>query len=101
MAKKLSLLKPELKQKYLRNAVSEHVEYIDVPGDIGIDALQSDIKNGAVHMKELEQLITKKKEPKYIIINAENEEQGYMAVSYMAALSITEWTGYGTSGRDI
>ena len=85
MAKKLSLLKPELKQKYLRNAVSEHVEYIDVPGDIGIDALQSDIKNGAVHMKELEQLITKKKEPKYIIINAENEEQGYMAVSYMAA----------------
>ena len=47
MAKKLSLLKPELKQKYLRNAVSEHVEYIDVPGDIGIDALQSDIKNGA------------------------------------------------------
>ncbi|RAZ94215.1 hypothetical protein DK853_36300, partial [Klebsiella oxytoca] len=35
--------------------------------------------------KELEQLITKKKEPKYIIINAEKEEQGYMAVSYMAA----------------
>lgn len=68
MAKKLSLLKPELKQKYLRNAVSEHVEYIDVPGDIGIDALQSDIKNGAVHMKELEQLITKKKNPNILLL---------------------------------
>lgn len=85
MAKGLSLLKPELKHKYLRNAAAEKVDYIDVPDNIGIKELQADIKNGAVHMNGLEQLVTKKKEPKYIIINAEDVEQGYMAVSYLAA----------------
>ena len=85
MAKGLSLLKPELKHRYLKNAVAERVEYIDVPDGIGFKELQADVKNGAMHMKELVHLLTKKKEPRYIIINAETEEQGYMAVSYLAA----------------
>lgn len=40
---------------------------------------------GAVQFSELDRLLVKENEPKYILITTNNLEQGYLAVTYLAA----------------
>ena len=85
MRKGLSLLKPYLHTIILNNNVAEKVKYLNVPTLVDEKTLKSDIAKGAVQFAELDKLICKEKEPQYILITTDSLEQGYLAVSYLAA----------------
>lgn len=85
MKRKLSLLKPYLHTIILKNKVMEKVKYLNIPTSVDLKTLKRDIKYGANQFSELEELISKENEPKYILISTDNLEQGYMAVTYLAA----------------
>lgn len=82
MRKNLSILKPHIYNAIMDNEVMEKVSYLDIP--LRID-LKADVKMGAVQFVELDKLIEKENEPKYIVISTDNLEQGYLAVTYLAA----------------
>ncbi len=48
-------------------------------------ALKKDIQLGASQFSDLDKLIEKENEPKYILLKTHNLEQGYLAVTYLAA----------------
>jgi hypothetical protein len=83
--KNLSLLKPYLHTSFLDNEVTEKVTYLNIPTSVDKKTLAADIKKGAQQFRELTGLLEKENEPKYIMISTDNPEQGYMAVSYLAA----------------
>jgi SpoVK/Ycf46/Vps4 family AAA+-type ATPase len=83
--KNLSLLKPYVHTSFLNNEVTEKVTYLNVPASVDTKTLAADIKKGAQQFQELSGLLEKENEPKYIMISTDNLEQGYMAVSYLAA----------------
>jgi hypothetical protein len=83
--KKLSLLKPYLHTDILDNEAREKVTYLSIPTTVDQKTLQADIKKGAPQFRELTGLLEKENEPQYIMISTDNLEQGYMAVSYLAA----------------
>lgn len=85
MKKTLSLLKPDLRTIFMNNQRKEKVSYLQISEFMGVKDLRSDVKAGAVQFQELDSLIQKEKEPKYILITTDNLEQGYMAVTYLAA----------------
>ncbi len=85
MKKNLSLLKPDVQSKILCGVMAEKAEYLNIPMEIDLSALRADVKAGALQFSELEWLIEKENEPKYILISANNLEQGYLAVTYLAA----------------
>lgn len=81
----LSVLKPYLQTMILDNEVKERVEYLNIPTLVDMKTLKADIRKGAAQFSGLEALISKKKEPRYILITTKNLEQGYLAVTYLAA----------------
>lgn len=83
--KKLNLLKPNKKKIYLNNGKGQVVEYLQISPNLDINKLKSDIKNGAVHFKEIES-VAEKKPSRVVVITCDNEEQGLMAVSYLASI---------------
>lgn len=83
--KRLSLLKPYVHTAVLQNQIAEKVKYLNIPTRIDEQALAADIKMGAKQFTELDKLVKKEKEPQYILITTENLEQGYLAVTYLAA----------------
>lgn len=85
MSKKLSLLKPNVENVILKNGVTEKATYLQVPDTVDQVTLQKDIEMGATQFAELDALLNKENEPKYILISTDNLEMGYMAVSYLAA----------------
>lgn len=87
MQKKLMLVKPNIGKAVIReeNLPPEHITFLDIPGEFGLHELEQDIRAGAVQFKELVSLLEKKNQPRYILITASNLEQGYMAVTYLAA----------------
>ncbi|MCI9306439.1 MAG: AAA family ATPase [Lachnospiraceae bacterium] len=85
MRKNLSLLKPQVCTRFLQNKSREKVTYLDIPKQLDLKSLQQDVKLGACQFAELDALIQKEKEPTYILICTDNQEQGYMAVTYLAA----------------
>lgn len=85
MKKNLSILKPDIRTLILENDISEKVTYLSVPEEVNINMLKGDIKLGAKQFSELTHLVEKEHEPRYIVLTAENLEQGYMAVSYLQA----------------
>lgn len=87
MKKELYLVKPDLCEMTLRleNNFTEKARYLHIPEWLGLKELKADINAGAVQFKELTPLIEKKNQPRYILITASNLEQGYMAVTYLAA----------------
>lgn len=84
MAKRLSLLKPNVRNITLMNDAKERVDFLQIPMCNGKLALENDVKLGAVQFQGLNKLLEKKKEPHYILITTDNLEMGYMAVSYLA-----------------
>jgi hypothetical protein len=63
----------------------EKATYLNIPTGVDHKTLQADIKKGAQQFRDLSGLLEKENEPKYIMISTDNLEQGYMAVSYLAA----------------
>ena len=87
MLKKLTLVKPNIGESVIRreNLPPERIKYLDIPEELDFRKLKSDIRAGAVQFRELIPLLEKKNQPRYILITASNLEQGYMAVTYLAA----------------
>ena len=85
MKKNLSLLKPYVHTAVFNNEIMEKATYLNVPGTVDLKSLKADVRKGAKQFAELDKLIEKENEPKYIIISTDNLEQGYMAVTYLAA----------------
>jgi len=86
MKRNLSLLKPQLETVILSDDTnSEKITYLKVPCSLKKNDLKKDIKSGACQFEEIISVVEKENEPTYILITAENIEQGYMAVTYMAS----------------
>ena len=85
MRKNLSLLRPRVCTQVLKNKCREKVTFLDIPEDVDLKSLKRDVKLGAKQFSELEALIQKENEPQYILIYTDNQEQGYMAVTYLEA----------------
>ena len=83
--KKLSLLKPDKRQVFLEKGKGQSVNYLNIPKDIDIKSLEKDVQNGASHFKELLG-VANKKPSRVVVIDCTNEEQGLMAVTYLAAI---------------
>ncbi len=83
--RQLSILKPHVRRTVINNEVKEKVTYLQIPAELSLQALKKDIKLGAAQFSDLDKLIEKENEPKYILIKAHNLEQGYLAVTYLAA----------------
>lgn len=87
MQKNLTLVKPNIGRTVIRreNLPPERITFLDIPEELNLRKLKSDIRSGAVQFKELVSLLEKKNQPRYILITASDLEQGYMAVTYLAA----------------
>jgi AAA+ superfamily predicted ATPase len=83
--KKLNLLKPDLHKVYLNNGKGERVKYLQVNTEFNLDTLESDVKAGAVQFKDCLE-VAKKKPSKLVVVECSNEEEGLMAVTYLAAV---------------
>lgn len=84
--KKLNLLKPDMHCGYLNNGKGQEVNYLAVSEELGLKELEEDVKNGALHLKELAEFAKKKRKSRFVVINCSNEEDGLWAVSYLAAI---------------
>lgn len=85
MKKQLSILKPYVQNAVIDGNTIDKVSYLSIPSELDLKKLRSDVKMGARQFSELDQLLVKENEPKYILISANNLEQGYLAVTYLAA----------------
>ena len=83
--KQLSILKPHVRRAIIENEIMEKVTYLHVPAELDSQALKKDIKLGASQFTDLNKLIEKENEPKSILIKTHNLEQGYLAITYLAA----------------
>ncbi len=84
--KRLSLLKPDKRTVYLDNGKGQEANYLYIPKDsIGVNGLRKDVSAGAVHYKELLEFADKQPS-QMILVNCNNEEEGLMAVSYLASI---------------
>jgi len=81
--KSLNLLKPNKKSIFLNSGKGQEVKYLELDEEIGLKALKEDIKAGATHFKECLE-VAEKKPSRVVVINCSNEEEGLMAVSYLA-----------------
>lgn len=83
--KKMNLLKPDLKCGYLGNGKGQEVKYLNIDPDIGEKELNSDVDGGAAQFKSLKEFI-EKKPSRFNVIFCYKEEDGMMAVSYLASI---------------
>lgn len=83
--RRMLLLKPYLHTTVLQNELAEKAKYLNIPTNIDRFSLAEDVKLGAKQFAELDKLVKKENEPKYILITTDNLEQGYVAVTYLAA----------------
>lgn len=104
--KTLSLRKPYLHSTIIRldmprsmhdifSTLQQNATYLSIPTKLDC---KQDVKLGAQQFAELNTLVEKENEPKYILITVDNLEQGYMAVTYLAAAFNSkheEYEGYG------
>ena len=83
--KQLSILKPHIRRAVIQHEVMEKATYLKIPEALDLRALKKDIQLGASQFSDLDKLIEKENEPKYILLKTHNLEQGYLAVTYLAA----------------
>ncbi|MDD6057761.1 MAG: AAA family ATPase [Clostridiales bacterium] len=83
--KKLNLLKPNLRTGYLNNGRGEEVSYLQLMPEMGIKALEQDVENGAEQYRELLEF-SKKRLSQFVLIRSANQEEGLMAVTYLASI---------------
>ncbi len=84
--KKLMQLKPDKRKAYLNRGKGQEADYLYIsPEMLNETALQMDVKAGAVQYKELLEFAGKKPS-RVVVIDCSNEEEGLMAVSYLAGI---------------
>lgn len=83
--KKLHILKPDIQKGFLESDMSEQITFLEIHPEWDEKTLQEDIRAGAVQFKPVLEM-TKKKPSRFVVLEAENEEQGYLAVSYLAGI---------------
>lgn len=83
--KKLNLLKPNLVKGFLDGGAGQKVEYLRVPENLTLEALEEDVKNGA---KAFEDLLdaAKKHVSRVVLVHSDNEEHALMAINYLAGI---------------
>ena len=96
-----AMLKVDPSQKGMFGACQENATYLNIPAKLDLEDLKQDVKIGAVQFSELNALVEKENEPKYILISVENLEQGYLAVTYLAAAFNNKHENYSTYDVDI
>ena len=64
--KQLSILKPHIRRAVIQNEVMEKATYLKIPEALDLRALKKDIQLGASQFSDLDKLIEKENEPKYI-----------------------------------
>ena len=86
--KKLHLLKPEVKYYFLNEGKGEKVTYLRIDKKLTKACLDADVEAGAKHLKELKSLEDKTEGDisRVVILRGDNEENLYMAATYLAAL---------------
>ncbi|MBO5389365.1 MAG: AAA family ATPase [Lachnospiraceae bacterium] len=82
---KLNLLIPDYTVNYTNFGKGEKVKYLEISDSINKKALEQDIKEGAIQFKECLDMYEKGLS-RVVMISCSNEEDGYMAVSYLAAM---------------
>ena len=86
MAKRLSLLKPNKKTVYLANGKGQEVNYLHISRKLDLEALRKDVKAGATQFKECLEF-AENKSSRVVLIDCNSEEEGLMAVSYLAGIN--------------
>lgn len=85
MGKNLSILKPYVQNAVIDGVIMEKISYLNIPSELDLKKITADVKMGAIQFSGLDQLLVKENEPRYILISTNNLEQGYLAVTYLAA----------------
>ena len=86
--KKLNLLKPELKVEFLNEGKGEKVTYLHINDELTRESLSADVAAGAQQLEELKKLVDKTKGElsRVVILRGNNEENLYLAATYLAAV---------------
>ena len=86
--KKIHLLKPEVKYYFLNGGIGEKVTYLGIDKKLTKACLDADVEAGAKYLKELKSLEDKTEGDisRVVILRGDNEENLYMAATYLAAL---------------
>ena len=86
--KKLNLLKPELKVCFLNEGKGEKVKFLHISDELTGKKLQEDVEAGAKQLEELKNLVDKTKGElsRIVMLRGSNEENLYLAATYLAAV---------------
>ena len=82
---KLNLFIPNYKTRFTKQGKGEKIKYLSIDKNLCKRSLEEDIKEGAVQFKECLEMHNKGLS-RVVMISCTNEEDGYMAVSYLAAM---------------
>lgn len=81
--KKLNLLKPDKRTLYLNHGKGQEVNYLHILEDLTFASLEQDVKAGAALFKDTLETASRKPS-QFVVIKSKSEEEGLMAVSYLA-----------------
>jgi Holliday junction resolvasome RuvABC ATP-dependent DNA helicase subunit len=82
---RLNLLRPVVKKKFLKNARREKIEYLNIPVNMTLKRMKSDIDNGLGQYADAYDKL-QGKVSKVILVKGHSREEGLMAISYMAGI---------------
>ena len=85
MPKTISLLKPDIREGYMRNNsdTNERYRMLHISSELGRSVLDSDIAAGAVQYKACAEYLDADTKPRFVIIECDTEEEGLNAVTYI------------------
>lgn len=86
MGRRTQLIRPELKQVMLRGDSPQKAQYLYISDRLGKKGLKQVLKDGGEQFRDTEALAEKKQIPHYIIVTADKEEEGYLAISLLAGI---------------
>lgn len=76
--------KPLLKTTYIDNRNGDKVLYLEVPERISRSMVVNEVKGSGKHFESTLKYIDKENRSRMVLISAENQELGFIAVSYIA-----------------
>lgn len=82
---RLNLLAPDYNVRFAKEGKGDKIKFLKIPQNLGKEALMSDINEGGVQFKECLE-VWEKGLSRVVLIRCSNMEDGYMAVSYLAAM---------------
>lgn len=83
--KKLNLLEPKIITGFLNDGAGEKVKYLQIANELDVKALEKDVEAGAIQFKDSLDAV-KKGLSRVVVVRATNEEDGLMAVNYLAGI---------------